>query len=147
MSEDARKANEADDRLIDEILHMARGSAGLGRGRPAERKATAAGSPVHPDAPPCTLAHPGKLQYAKRTHGGDAAPAPPPARPGALTPRRIRAARLLLAGGGVIEVAAAVGVSRHTVTRWVKDPAFQAEARRQAAAAVPLPAGRAARRG
>ena len=55
-----------------------------------------------------------------------------------MTPRKIRAVRLLLAGGRVADVAAAVQVSRQTIWRWVKDPAFQAEVRRAAAAAVPL---------
>ena len=146
MSDDAPQADPADDAdeaLIETILRMAHGTAGSAPARPAESEANSPRTLVHPGAPPCTLAHPTeKLQCAKRSQFGEAAPGIPAARPGALAPRKIRAARLLLAGGGVMEVAAAVGVSRHTITRWVKDPAFQAEARRQDAAAVPLPAGR-----
>jgi hypothetical protein len=62
-----------------------------------------------------------------------------------LQPRQVRAVRLLLAGHGVAEVARAVGVCRHTVSRWMKDPVFRAEVRGHASAAVPLKAARSGR--
>jgi hypothetical protein len=110
---------------------------------PTENKPTAERATAHPDAPECTRAHPdANNKNAKRSHGG----APAATRTPALSPLKIRAVRLLLAGGGVGEVAAAVGVGRHTITRWVKDPAFEAEARRQVSLSVPLAATRTVRR-
>lgn len=41
------------------------------------------------------------------------------------------AARLLLAGRGVAEVAGELGAHPYTVSRWKRDPLFQAELRRQ----------------
>ena len=41
------------------------------------------------------------------------------------------AARLLLAGRSVVAVAAELGVHPYTVSRWKRDPGFQAELRRQ----------------
>lgn len=48
-----------------------------------------------------------------------------------LKAKQLTAARLLLAGGAVGEVASALRVHRYTVTRWQSDPRFQAELRRQ----------------
>lgn len=104
---------------------------------PGENKATAQGSAAPPGPPGCSTAHPREnVDSAKQSHGGG----PPTARGEAnsVTPLKIRAVRLLLAGRRVGEVASALGVCRHTVSRWQKQPAFQAEARRQMAAAVPL---------
>ena len=41
------------------------------------------------------------------------------------------AARLLLSGRGVAEVAGELGVHPYTVSRWKRDPLFDAELRRQ----------------
>ena len=50
-----------------------------------------------------------------------------------LKPKQLSAARLLLAGRSITDVATALGVHRYTVTRWQSDPLFQAELRRQTA--------------
>jgi hypothetical protein len=110
---------------------------------PAENKATAEVSAALPVASGCSTAHPRhNVDSTKQSHGGG----PPKVRDKAncITPLKIRAVRLLLAGGRVGQVASALGVSRHTVSRWQKEPAFQAEARRQVDAAVPLAPRRAA---
>ena len=68
-----------------------------------------------------------------------AVPPRPPDRtrpPRPLAPRQLTAARLLLAGMRVSEVAARLGVDPYTVTRWKRDPRFQAEIRRQVSVAV-----------
>ena len=52
--------------------------------------------------------------------------------PAALQPRQLTAARLLLAGRRVKDVAARLGVHRHTVSAWLKDPDFQQEVSRLA---------------
>lgn len=90
---------------------------------------------------------------------GGTNPTPAQVRPGSsagrstdrpLKPKQLTAARLLLAGGAVGEVASALRVHRYTVTRWQSDPRFQAELRRQnGAAAVRLQsqAGAAPRNG
>jgi hypothetical protein len=57
-----------------------------------------------------------------------------------LKPKHLTADRLLLAGRRITDVAAAVRVHRYTVSRWQADPAFQAELRRQTAAATAAPA-------
>src|SRR5688500_14441868 len=48
-----------------------------------------------------------------------------------VPPRQMAAARLLLAGRRVMEVAAELGVHRYTVSRWKRQPGFEAEVRRQ----------------
>ena len=48
-----------------------------------------------------------------------------------VTPRQMLAARLLLSGRGVAEVAGELGVHPYTVSRWKRDPLFEAELRRQ----------------
>ena len=59
-----------------------------------------------------------------------------------LPPRQLMAARLLLSGRGVTRVAAELGVTRHTVSRWMKDPRFDRAVRRMAAeVSVPPVAG------
>ena len=58
-----------------------------------------------------------------------------------LKPKQLTAARLLLAGRQITEVAAALGVHRYTISRWQSDPLFQAELRRQTAASTAAPAG------
>ena len=55
-----------------------------------------------------------------------------------LPPRQIMAARLLLAGRRVTDVAAYLGVNRHTIAGWLRDPEFQLEVRRMALE-LPLP--------
>jgi hypothetical protein len=55
----------------------------------------------------------------------------PPQSAGGATPRQMMAARLLLAGRRVAEVAAELGVHPYTVSRWKRDPLFEAELRRQ----------------
>lgn len=54
-----------------------------------------------------------------------------PRRAGGVTPRQMTAARLLLAGRRVAEVAGELGVHPYTVSRWKRDPSFEAELRRQ----------------
>ena len=49
-----------------------------------------------------------------------------------LEPRRLTAARLLLAGRCVSDVARSLGADRHTVSAWTRDPAFRREVRRMA---------------
>ena len=137
-----------DDAFIEGILRMVRGSAPLPAAAPgapmnsqsAGNEATAARDRMQPGATGCNQVQPlaAQLEYAKRSHGGEAAAGTPAPPPGTMSPRKIRAARLLLAGGRVADVAASVQVSRQTIWRWVKDPVFQAEVRRQAASAVPL---------
>ena len=51
-----------------------------------------------------------------------------------LQPRQLTAARLLLAGWRVTAVAARLRIDRHTLSDWMKDPAFQREVRRMAVA-------------
>ena len=55
-----------------------------------------------------------------------------------LEPRQLMAVRLMLSGRGVTEVARHLGVDRHTVSAWRKDPAFAREVRRMALE-MPLP--------
>jgi hypothetical protein len=55
-----------------------------------------------------------------------------------LPPRQIMAARLLLAGFRMTDVAAHLGVNRHTIAGWLRDPEFQREVRRMAME-MPLP--------
>ena len=50
-----------------------------------------------------------------------------------LAPRHIMAARMLISGRRIYEVAAHLGVNRHTVTTWLKWPEFQNEVYRMAA--------------
>lgn len=54
----------------------------------------------------------------------------PPRRP-PVPPRYITAARMLLAGRSARDVAAALGVHAYTVSRWRRDPRFEAELHRQ----------------
>ena len=136
------QADDFDEQFLAKLIEMNRASEPLARPstrpRPAENKANFC-VPGAPWLPPHTVAHPTPtIQLAKQSHGSDEVQASAAARLGVMTPRKIGAARLLLAGYGVVEVAAAVGVGRHTITRWTKDPAFQAEARRQIEAVVPL---------
>ena len=64
----------------------------------------------------------------------------PAPRPGALPPRQVMAARLLLAGWRVSDVAAHLAVNRHTISAWLKDKQFQEEVRRMAMELpVPVP--------
>jgi hypothetical protein len=49
-----------------------------------------------------------------------------------VKPRQLTAARLLLAGRCVSEVARQLGADRHTVSAWTKDPGFRREVRRMA---------------
>jgi hypothetical protein len=48
-----------------------------------------------------------------------------------LKPIQLTGARLLLEGKPIGAIAAELGVHRYTVTRWIADPRFQAELRRQ----------------
>src|SRR5206468_6357886 len=48
-----------------------------------------------------------------------------------LNPNQLTAARLLLAGYRVIDVAVALNVDPYTVSRWKRDPRFQTERRLQ----------------
>jgi len=57
-----------------------------------------------------------------------------PPRP--LNPRQLTAARQLLAGRSVTAVALGMGLHPYTVTRWKRDPRFQAELRRQVSVAI-----------
>lgn len=96
-----------------------------------EREPTATCSPALPGVTPCSVVLPReRTQYAKTN---PTAPAP-----AVLPPRQVLAVRLLMGGIGVTETAKHLGVCRHTIRRWMKTPLFQAEVRRQAAAAVPV---------
>ena len=75
----------------------------------------------HPDAFGCEMEH-DAAPKAKRTP---------------LPPRRLMAARLLLSGRRVHQVAADLGVSRHSVSRWMKDPRFTEAVRRLVIEASP----------
>ena len=77
------------------------------------------------EATPRAVAHPGAPRRTAAHHTD-------------LEPRQILAARLLVSGMGVSDVAAAVGVKRHAVGRWKRDPVFCEEVRRVAAEMVPL---------
>jgi hypothetical protein len=57
----------------------------------------------------------------------------PPLRtsPKPLRPNQLTAARLLLAGHSVSTAAAALKIHPYTLSRWKRNPAFQAELRRQ----------------
>lgn len=114
--------------------------------------ATADAAPRHP-APqassPSRGTNPTPLSV-RPSGGGGAAPSGSRSTDRPLKPKQLTAARLLLAGGAVGEVASALRVHRYTVTRWQSDPRFQAELRRQnGAAAVRLQseAGAAPRNG
>ena len=48
------------------------------------------------------------------------------------------AARMLLSGRRVTDAAAAIGIDRHTLLRWRRDPAFDGEVRRMAME-MPMP--------
>ena len=65
------------------------------------------------------------------------APSPPTPDPCPLTPplppRQLSAARLLLAGHTLSSAATSLGLSRYTLARWQKSPAFRAELLRQLA--------------
>jgi hypothetical protein len=52
-------------------------------------------------------------------------------RPAGVTPRQMMAARLLLSGHGVTAVGRQLGVHPYTVSRWKRNPLFEAELRRQ----------------
>jgi Homeodomain-like domain len=59
----------------------------------------------------------------------------PPAHSGAraareLSPRQLAAARLLARGHGTMRVSGRLGVNRHTIARWKRDPLFAAELQR-----------------
>jgi hypothetical protein len=104
---------------------------GAGGRSATEREPTAACAPALPGVTACSVVLPReKTQSAQRTQAGPA--------PAVLAPRQILAVRLLMMGMGVTEAARQVGVCRHTIRRWMKAPAFHAEARRQAAA-LPVP--------
>ena len=47
-----------------------------------------------------------------------------------LTPKQLRAARLLVAGQSTVAVAATLAIDRHTLATWKKKPLFQLELRR-----------------
>jgi hypothetical protein len=53
-----------------------------------------------------------------------------------LEPRQVMAARVLLSGMGTVQASARLGVERHAIWRWKKDPRFQAEVRRLAGEVV-----------
>lgn len=112
------------------------------------------------DRPRATAgAAPRHLAPQSSSPSGGTNPTPPGTRPSGgaglatgrpLKPKQLTAARLLLAGGAVGEVASALRVHRYTVTRWQSDPRFQAELRRQNGAAAARPqseAGPAPRNG
>ena len=107
---------------------------GLEQGSRLEHEATAAGCALLPGVTVCSLVLPRRnSQLAKQSHGAvrpvsRVAPVPP----APVAPQQMLAVRLLLAGMRVGEAAQSVGVCRHTISRWMKTPGFQAEARRQA---------------
>jgi hypothetical protein len=71
------------------------------------------------------------LPEPARTRLAPTAPAQnEPRFPAPLTPRQLHAARLLVAGHTVKSAAAHLGVNRHTVSEWKKNPDFQAEVQR-----------------
>jgi hypothetical protein len=102
---------------------------GFDDGSVAEREPTVTCSVLLPDAPACSQALPRQriaILQNKAT---------------VVQPRQVLAARLLVAGVRVGEVAREICVCRHTIRRWLKDPAFAGEVRRQAAQ-QPLPTRR-----
>jgi hypothetical protein len=99
---------------------------GFGNGSIWEREATMTCSVLLPDAPARSPALPRQRIAILQNEAT------------ALQPRQVLAARLLLAGMRVGEVAREICVCRHTIRRWMKDPAFAAEVRLQAAR-QPLP--------
>lgn len=107
-----------------------------------EHEATAACSRMLPGVTKCSLVLPRRhvdLTKQSQTVVGMALPRGVKDPPGAsLQPRQVRAVRLLLAGHQVRDVAKAIGVCRHTISRWMKDPVFRAEVRGHVSAAVPL---------
>lgn len=65
----------------------------------------------------------------------------------ALSYRQLTAARLIVRGRGSVEVAKHLGINRHTVAIWKRDPAFRAEVERLRerltdSAVAPRPAAR-----
>ena len=95
----------------------------------AARQALRAGVvvPVPPPHPATSTAAPGVPPVARPNR---------PRAPRPLAPRQLTAARQLLAGHSVSEVALGMGLHPYTVTRWKRDPRFQAELRRQVSVSV-----------
>jgi hypothetical protein len=94
---------------------------------PALARAVAAAIPPHFLNPPApqgatkTHAAPQPQPQLRKTNP----PRPPSNKP--LNPNQLTAARLLLAGHRVIDVASVLNVDPYTVSRWKKDPRFQSE--------------------
>jgi transposase-like protein len=78
---------------------------------------------MFPNVPSCSASFPAHSAARERTN---------PARAdAALSTRQLAGLRLLLAGRGVSDVARELGVTRQTVGRWRRDPAFASEFRRR----------------
>jgi len=108
---------------------------------PLETKRTGCGCPCAPgDAETCHSEAPSEAATEDvgapwgATEEFD--PMPRPRRPRRLAPRQVMAARMLLAGRRIYEVAAHLGVNRHTVATWLKWPEFQDEVHRMVDEAV-----------
>jgi hypothetical protein len=87
-----------------------------------------------PPRPPAPVAPPPTPPSAPATVSPRLPGTARPPRP--LGPRQLTAARQLLAGMTVTEVATRMGLHPYTVTRWKRDPRFQAELRRQVSVAI-----------
>ena len=83
-------------------------------------------APRHP-APQAAQARPVKTNPLPNAPGA----AGSARKPRALKAIQLTAARLLLQGRSVTEVARELEVHRYTISRWQSDPRFQAELRRQ----------------
>ena len=90
----------------------------MSRGPVIAAAATDARAILHPDAPSCTTVH----------HALQSDKTKPFERE--LSPRQLAVARALVRGGPILTIARETQTSRHTINRWRKLPAFQAELRR-----------------
>ena len=80
---------------------------------------------MSPDVPACPPASPETRR--RRTNPPEPSPQPPDVR---LTPLQLAAARAFAKGGRTMAVAAALRVSRRTLSRWQRLAAFRAEIER-----------------
>ena len=134
-----------------ELARLSTGRAGEGA---AKEDLSKRSHPAPPGAPPRPAApqeerEPGSAESREGASRGAAVrsgarwpgsrPSLPDARPApALEPRRLMAARMLLSGRRITDVATALGIDRHTLLRWRRDPAFDGEVRRMAME-MPMP--------
>ena len=106
---------------------------------PAQNKPTAppatakpALAPLHTPSLAGPNAHQTPPNHANARHNGlpgKTNPTPRKRPPRPLTPKQLRAARLLLAGHSTTATAAALNIDRHTLATWKRLPLFQQELR------------------